>query len=192
VILLKLSNNYLILTSIIYIAIILSSTAFSNVAGDPYADSIVEEHSSYYYDGENAIGAPDGNFASIFLSYTIGSLMLDMGKSESILDGDGNDLKVVAEGNYTVWVGNNPSQPMTTLGIGMHNQSYDLSTIGSNESRYIRIDYNGGANVLLDAIVAYNYNVPEDNTTPTTDTGDIINLTGLAVVLIVLVKRKLR
>ena len=162
--------------------------------GDAYANSVVEEHSHFYYNGENALGAPDGEYATIFISYTVGYLTLDMGEEESIIGGEGDDFSVIAQGNYTILVGNNISQPMTMLSFGINNQSFDLSTIAFNEVRYLRVEY-GGESVSLDAIVAFNYNIPENTLPPTDETsgfsvGSFIIFSSLIYAAFALVRKK--
>ncbi|MCG3221592.1 MAG: hypothetical protein H7641_09455, partial [Candidatus Heimdallarchaeota archaeon] len=144
------------------VAVVLIPVVSNNHLGDAYANSVVTGYSHYYSNGDNAIGPPDGNYATISFSYSIGYLTLDMGENESIIDGEGDDFLVIAQGNYTIWVENYLSQPMVMLSIGLNNRSYDLTTTEFNEVRYIRIEYGGGVSVLLDAIEAFNYNIPED------------------------------
>ncbi|MHA1954667.1 MAG: hypothetical protein ACW96U_12055 [Candidatus Heimdallarchaeaceae archaeon] len=178
--------------SVSLLVVVLIPVVSNNHLGDAYANSVVTGYSYYYSDGENSIGAPDGNYATIFVSYSIGYLTLDMGENESIIDGEGDDFSVVAHGNYSVLLGNNTSQPMNMLSIGTNNQSYDLSTIAFKEARYVRIEYGGGASVSLDAIVAFNYNIPEDNGSPTSPVGSFILFPSLIIALFVFIRKKIK
>ncbi|MFQ5977026.1 MAG: aryl-sulfate sulfotransferase [Candidatus Heimdallarchaeota archaeon] len=129
--------------------------------GDAYANVVTTGASLWYSFGENAVGAPDGRFAQIFVDYENGYLTLDMGLHEEIIDGSGPDFMVVAQGgNYTVLVGNDLSQPLSLLGMGKGNQSFNLADAGIASVRYVRIEYRAGADVELDAISALYYNQP--------------------------------
>jgi hypothetical protein len=133
--------------------------------GDPYADMLLPERSSWYLFGDYAIGAPDGKYAIIYLDYGNGYIVLDMGKHEEIIDGVGDDFKIVARGgNYTISVSTTLTSAFQTIGHDIGNQSFDLSSLGVDEIRYIRIEYREGNSVELDAIVAINVNVPETDT----------------------------
>jgi hypothetical protein len=83
-----------------------------------------------------------------------------MGEHEEIVDGDNSDFSVVAQGgNYSVWAGNSLEKPLTWLGFGTGNQSFDLSIVGIHIARFVRVGYYAGSSTELDAIVALNYNV---------------------------------
>ncbi len=128
------------------------------VKGDAYANSIVPSLSQWYLLGENALGAPDGNYAQVFLDYGNGYLTLDMGLYEEIIDGPGADLQVVAQGaNYTVSVTNSLQSPFKTLGHGNGTLEFDLTGSGVSMARYVRVQYRDGDTVELDAVVAYFY-----------------------------------
>lgn len=133
--------------------------------GDKYADIIITASSVYYTHGEKALDAPDNEYATIFVDYSNGYITLDMGENEEIIDGDGYDVIIYSmDGFYTLRISNDLSKPFTILGYGEGNQSFDLSSIGFSVARYIRIEYRSGSNVLLDAVEALNYNVPESDT----------------------------
>ncbi|MHA2313242.1 MAG: hypothetical protein ACXADF_17280, partial [Candidatus Thorarchaeota archaeon] len=132
--------------------------------GDAFADAIVPERSLWYSFGENAIGAPDGIYAQIFLDYGNGHLTLDMGEQEEIVNRPGDDFTIISRGgNYTVFVGPSFDSPLTHLGNANGTQSFDLSGINIDIVRYIRVEYRLGDTVELDAIEAINYNIPDSD-----------------------------
>jgi hypothetical protein len=129
--------------------------------GDLYADSVVTSQSVWVSYPDNALGSPDGQYATIFRDYGNGYLTLDMGEHEEILDGNNSDFSVVAQGgNYSVWAGNSLGKPLTWLGYGSGVQSFDLSVVGIHIARFVRVGYYAGSSTELDAIVALNYNTP--------------------------------
>jgi len=114
---------------------------------------------SYTY-GENSIGAPDGIYTYIYVDYSNGYITLDMGQHEEIIDGTGFDFSVVAAGdNYSVYIGDSLETSFIYLGRGIGSNSFDLSTTGLQQARYVRIAIFTGDRVDLDAIVANHYNV---------------------------------
>ncbi len=128
---------------------------------DAYADEIVEGVSYIYLFGENALGAPDGEYAQLLLEYTNGILTLDMGRYEKILNGTGDDFTVhCLSGGYIVKAGNDVKQPLTTLGEGENTTSFDLADGGLVEARYVQVQYLNGTVVYLDAIEALNGEIP--------------------------------
>ncbi|MFW9888920.1 MAG: aryl-sulfate sulfotransferase [Candidatus Thorarchaeota archaeon] len=130
--------------------------------GDAYADAIVPEESLWYLLGENALGAPDGIYAQIYLDYGNGHLTLDMGEQEEITDGPGDDFAVISRGgNYTVFVGTSVESPLSLLGTGNGIHRFDLASIGMDLVRFVRVEYRLGGTVELDAIEAINYNIPD-------------------------------
>jgi len=132
--------------------------------GDIYADAVVEAYSHYYIHGENAIDAPDNQFATIYLDYDNGRMMLDMGLGEEILDGSGVDFEVIAQGGeYAVSVSNEIGLSFQTIATASGNSSFDLDSIGYSEARYVIIECRTD-NVELDAIVALHYNIPRFDT----------------------------
>ncbi|MHA2244568.1 MAG: aryl-sulfate sulfotransferase [Candidatus Hodarchaeales archaeon] len=138
----------------------------SIITGDPYAN-VIEENSIWYINGENALGAPDGKYASIFTDYGLGSLLLDMGVGEEIIDGNGVDFDVIAKsGEYEVYVGNSLSVPLIDIGYASDNTSFDLTDFNLSSIRYIKIEYRSGTLVELDAIVATNYYNNQDYENP--------------------------
>ncbi|MGV9169888.1 MAG: aryl-sulfate sulfotransferase, partial [Promethearchaeia archaeon] len=135
--------------------------------GDPYADSVVEERSSWASQMDNAVGAPDGKFALIYLDYGNGFLTLDMGEGEEIVNEAGFDFTVVAEGaEYKVSVSNNLEASFTDLGIMNGSQQIDLDNSSLDSARYVMISYWEGTEVRLDAIVASHHRTPSDDTQP--------------------------
>ena len=135
---------------------------------DSYADEIVESISYFYFDGTNALGAPDEEYARIFAGYANGRLTLDMGRYESIINGSGDDFTIhCLSGVYTVRAGNDASTFLKNLGQGENTSSFDLETAGLTEARFIQVEYNDGGNVYLDAIEAINLEPPIiDSTEP--------------------------
>ncbi|MFQ6126729.1 MAG: aryl-sulfate sulfotransferase [Candidatus Heimdallarchaeota archaeon] len=139
--------------------------------GDAYADSIVRGFSMWYWDGENALGPPDGKFTRLYYGYGNGHVTLDMGLDEEIRDGKGVDFMVYArKGSYAVFVGNNLSAPLlignqtppplTLLGEGFGNTSFDLASADLVQARYIQVVYIAGEEVELDAVMAVYFNQP--------------------------------
>ncbi len=127
--------------------------------GDAYANLVVTTASLWYLSGNNALGPPDGGFAIIFPDYSNGYLTLDMGEGEEIIDGNGSDFTIIAEGGeYSVWIGNNLESSFIKIGNGIGNQSFDLAAVNNTNIRYLRIEYQSDVDVALDAIVAENYN----------------------------------
>ncbi|MFX0108658.1 MAG: aryl-sulfate sulfotransferase, partial [Candidatus Hodarchaeota archaeon] len=136
--------------------------------GDPYADDFVPTRSLGFTYGENAIGAPDGLYTIIYVDYSNGYITLDMGEDERIVDGPGFDFSVIALGdNYSVFVSNSLDASFELLGRGIGNESFDLMPSGLSQVRYVRVEIFSGDIVQLDAIVAFNFNLPEgDNDSP--------------------------
>lgn len=133
--------------------------------GDPFADFFLTELSYWYLFGEYAIGSPDGRFAIVFFDYSNGHITLDMGIHEEIIDGEGADFTVIAQGgNYTVSVSSSIDTHFTTLGHSSGNHSFDLSLSGLDSVRFVRVEYRSGEDVELDAIEALNFNTPEGDT----------------------------
>ena len=129
--------------------------------GDPFADAYLGVYSESYLYGSNAIGAPDGLYTTIFIDYSNGYITLDMGVHEEILDGAGTDFSVVAMGdNYSVYVSDSLETSFIYLGGGSGVKSFDISTVGLEQARYVRVLIYSGEEVNLDAIVANYYNVP--------------------------------
>ncbi|MFX1475686.1 MAG: hypothetical protein ACFFCO_09475, partial [Promethearchaeota archaeon] len=136
----------------------------SLVLGDPYANAFLPAQSQYYLFGDNAVGAPDSTFSLIFLDYGNGYLTLDMGFNEEILDGAGADFRVKANGGeYYVKVSNSLTMAFTTIDHGQSTRDFDLAGSGFASVRYIRIEYRDGDTIELDAIIAHNSNVSEDD-----------------------------
>jgi hypothetical protein len=130
------------------------------VIADPYADSVVMARSEAYLFGENAIGAPDGNYSVIYVDYMNGYLTLDMGFGEEIVDEEGDDFQVIvgAGGNYSVYVGNDLASQFAFVGRTSGNSSYDIGASDLALARYVRIEYYSDNDIRLDSIVAIHIN----------------------------------
>jgi hypothetical protein len=137
------------------------------ISGDPYADEFIAIASIHYNNGENAVGAPDGVNAEIFSDYGSGYIILDMGRDEDIVNGVGMDVEVISSsGTYSFWVGNNIETPFTRIDTAEGNSSFDLEDM-MDSARYVRIEYVSGGIVTIDAIIALNYLIiEEDNENP--------------------------
>lgn len=126
---------------------------------DPYANNYVPASSAYYAHASNALGSPDGEYAEITYDYGNGYLVLDMGENEEIIDREGVDFMVYSSsGEYKVSVSNDLTKPFIDIGITTGNQSFDLGVTSLKIARFVRIEYQSGEVVLLDAIEAFNYN----------------------------------
>jgi hypothetical protein len=127
--------------------------------GDAYVDSVVPTRSSWYSSGENVIGVPDNEYASLFEDYGPGYMTLDMGENEEILNEAGIDFEIRASGgNYSVSVSPDLDQPFISLGVVSGTHSFDLSVVEYNSVRYIRLEMRSSETVYIDAAVALNYN----------------------------------
>ncbi|NHI90196.1 MAG: hypothetical protein EAX87_11785 [Candidatus Thorarchaeota archaeon] len=135
--------------------------------GDPYADDYLIEFSQGYLSGSNAIGAPDGQYTTLFPEYEDGYISLDMGENEEIVNGPGVDFTVEAKGgDYRVFVVNSLETYFELLGTASGQASFDLDSSSLEQARYVRIQYMSGENVELDAIVAIHFNRPPGDITP--------------------------
>jgi hypothetical protein len=129
--------------------------------GDAYANAIDPDRSLWYLNGESAIGAPDGQYAQIFLDYSSGYLTLDMGEQEEIVNGLGNDFTVIARGgNYSVFVQPTYDSSLSLIGRTNGTHSFDLDDLSMDQVRYVRVEHFVGDTIELDAIEAINYNTP--------------------------------
>ena len=138
---------------------------------DNYADEIITEMSFYYTDGENALGAPDGEYAKIFEYYSYGSIIFDLGRYEICSNNTGDDLRVhINKGTYIIKIGNDLSSPFTTLGQSNTTNEFDIDSVGFTEVRYIQIFTASEVTLELDAIEVINlYTVITDNDNPIID-----------------------
>jgi hypothetical protein len=126
--------------------------------GDAYVDSVVTARSSWYSYGENALGTPDNEYASLFEDYGPGHITLDMGENEGILNDVGNDFEIISSGgNYSVSVSPDLDQAFLEFGVFSGTQGFDLASIAYNTIRFIQIEMRSSETVFLDAIVALNY-----------------------------------
>ncbi|MGY5876600.1 MAG: hypothetical protein RTU30_12700 [Candidatus Thorarchaeota archaeon] len=150
--------------------ILLFQTGITSVVAQgpyAYADSVVHSQSSFYANGENALGAPDGQYASIFLDYSSGYMTLNMSENEVIIDGTSIDFRVIADGGtYQLSATPDLDTSFTTMGIHTGNYSVDLSDYGLTWARYIRVEHYENATILLDAIEVVNYDTPPDTSPP--------------------------
>ena len=124
---------------------------------DNYADEVISWASLFIADGDNALGAPDGVYATVYQGYAPGVLTLDLGKYETAADDTGDDLTVyITSGDYLVKLGNDLAQPFTSLGTSNETASFDFGSIGFDAVRYVQIQCNSVDVVLLDAIEIVN------------------------------------
>jgi hypothetical protein len=132
--------------------------------GDAYANAIVIERCFEWSNEENALGAPDGQYAQIFLGYASGYITLDMGEQEEIVNGAGNDFTVIARGgNYSVFVQPTYDSSPSLIGRTNGTDSFDLDDLSMDQVRYVRVEHFVGDTIELDAVEAINYNVPESD-----------------------------
>ncbi len=138
---------------------------------DNYADEIITEMSWFYDDGENALGAPDGEYASIVKAYTNGFMYFDLGRYEICVDDIGDDLRVhINNGTYIIKIGNDLSSPFTTLGQSNTTMEFDIDSVGFIEVRYVMILSVFNITLELDAIEVINlYTVITDTDDPVID-----------------------
>lgn len=138
---------------------------------DNYADEIITELSWFYADGENALGAPDGEYARIFETYESGYITFDLGRYEICVDDTGDDLRVhINNGTYIIKIGNDLSSPFTTLGQSNTTKEFDIDSVGFTEVRYVKIFSASEVTIELDAIEVINlYTVITDNNDPVVD-----------------------
>jgi len=138
-----------------------------SIEGDIYADAILTSRSAWYGNGENALGAPDNENATIYADYGYGYLTLDMGYEEEILNGTGADFTVIAEGDsYRIGVTSDLDISFTYYPAINGTQDFDLNALSLDSARYVRIELMSGNAVYLDAIVAIHYNSPSDDGSP--------------------------
>jgi hypothetical protein len=93
-----------------------------------------------------------------------GFVSYDMGRKTPIIDGRNEDFYVVEDDgdpeSYTVSVSNGWNGPWQALGNGTGTQGFDLSAIGLDSARFVRIA-DGGTGFDLDAIEAVVTKLPE-------------------------------
>jgi hypothetical protein len=129
--------------------------------GDAYANAFDPDRTRWCANPENALGAPDGQYAQIYLDYASGYLTLDMGEQEEIVNGPGNDFTVIAQGgNYSVFLQPTYDSSPSLIGRTNGTRSFDLDDISMDLARYVRVEHFVGDTVELDAIEAINYNTP--------------------------------
>lgn len=107
------------------------------------------------------IGKNDNISVSLPLSNGIKSVILDMGSGQEIVNGDGPDFKVFADGDYTVGVSNSPFYTAyTEFFIPIENEvngnkDFDLANSRLTSARYVLIT--ASPSVQIDAVEAINY-----------------------------------
>ena len=124
---------------------------------DNYADDFIEWASLFVFDGDNALGAPDGVYANAYQGYAPGVITLDLGKYETAINDSGDDIIVHSNsGEYLVKIGNDLSLPFTSLGAGNGTLGFDFDTIGFEDVRFVQIQCTTEHLVALDAIEVMN------------------------------------
>ncbi len=140
---------------------------FNTPPADAYADEMIDALSGFFRFGENALGAPDAEYAELFKEYGNGYLTYDMGLYERIWNDTGDDFTVISHsGAYNVKVGNNIQQPLITIGDASDNASFDLNDVGLEYAQYVQIQYLAGGEVYLDAIEAIHLEAITPETDP--------------------------
>ena len=95
-------------------------------------------------EGISALGPPDDISASLG---TDGMMVLDMGESTPITDNADDDFSVYeatgVDEDYTVSVSNSWNGPWTTLGSATGTASFDLSIVGMDSARFVKIEDDG-------------------------------------------------
>jgi len=148
------------------------------IAYDCYADSVVEcsilEPGCGYNDNtdpEATLCEPD--FGYVSLGGDGGYIVLDMGESEEIVDGPGQDFAVMVEDDfygstsYEVLVGQSVSGPFISLGTVQISSFFNIKLTPYDTVRYVKIvdksthcgidAYEGAPGVDVDAVTALNY-----------------------------------
>ncbi|MHA1942970.1 MAG: aryl-sulfate sulfotransferase [Candidatus Thorarchaeota archaeon] len=135
--------------------------------GDPYADALVLNRCQWFLYGMNALGAPNGAYAQIYVDYENGFVTLDMGENEEIIDGPGSDFTIFARGDeYRVLVSESFDLPAQSLGTFTGTTNLDISSTGFEHVRYVKIELFLGDLIEIDAIEALHYNEPPDDSDP--------------------------
>jgi len=93
-----------------------------------------------------ALGPPDGGFYT--LGNATGEIVFEL--SPAMVNGDGNDLTVHAEGSYSVSAGLEWLGPWYALGTGSGTAWFDLAVPGLDSARYLLVRNLSGAR--LDAV----------------------------------------
>ncbi|MCH8905938.1 MAG: aryl-sulfate sulfotransferase [Candidatus Heimdallarchaeota archaeon] len=135
---------------------------------DFYANSYLPEGTLFVNLADNALGVPDGQYAAIIGYYGLGYITLDMGDNEDINNEIGSDFIVYTtnQGQYEVSAGNNPTT-LQKLGRASGIQGFDLSIIGLESARFVRIELVSGLKIELDAIEAiYVSDILNDDSPP--------------------------
>jgi hypothetical protein len=144
------NNDYLISEFQIYINLTI---------GDPFANLFLKEKVFWSINPSQALGYPDNLFCTISSGYGQGSIVLDMGENEEIIDDIGNDFTIIAAGGYYRISVSQDHNNFINLGVEIGNVSIDINKLNNQRFRYLKIENFNGTNVLLDAIVAIHYNI---------------------------------
>jgi hypothetical protein len=97
-----------------------------------------------------ALGAPDGVSYSMGLSGYANTIVFDVDPFQPIRNQPGNDVTVYASGLYSLSAANNWEGPWFALGSGSGQANFDLSSVGLDSARYLKIVSTG--TTTLDAI----------------------------------------
>ncbi|MFW9805329.1 MAG: hypothetical protein ACFFFK_01210, partial [Candidatus Thorarchaeota archaeon] len=160
-------NLTLQVTKNVYTAVEIFWLTILSHPGDRYANDVIETRSDWYLNSDDALGAPDSVFATIYVGYATGYLTLDMGENEEIVDGPSYDFTVYASGDeYSVFVSPSLTVDFLFIGTGTGTRSFDLSSSGLSEVQYVKITLISGVSVEIDSIEAINYNTPPGDTSP--------------------------
>lgn len=102
------------------------------------------------------LGAPGLGLSISLPSNGLTSLICDLGSGKEAVDKDGADLRVHAEGNYAVAVGNTPfAADFVLLAETVSGtDDFDLAASGLTSARYVRVT--AASSVQLDAVQALN------------------------------------
>ncbi|MEZ4683540.1 MAG: family 16 glycoside hydrolase [Caldilineaceae bacterium] len=125
----------------------------SNTSLDPYADAVVDSHikqtNNSQTDVRFALGRPRGADDDLSIGGPDYWIVFDMGENEAIIDGEGNDLRVIEIGalfgnavdeEHDVYASNSPTGTWSYLGQGIAISEFDLRDAGLEKARYIRIE----------------------------------------------------
>lgn len=119
---------------------------------DPYADaapkSNIKQTNNIRPHPRFALGRPLGGADALPVGGPTYWIIFDMGEGEEIIDGEGNDLRIVEIGDiygnaineeHNVYASNSLTGTWSYLGQGMAVSEFDLRDIGLNKARYIQI-----------------------------------------------------
>lgn len=125
----------------------------SNTSLDPYADAVVDSNikqtNNSQTDVRFALGRPRGADDDLSIGGPGYWIVFDMGENEAIVDGEGNDLRIIEIGalfgnavdeEHDVYASNSPTGTWSYLGQGIAISEFDLRNAGLEKARYIRIE----------------------------------------------------